>query len=771
MITACISFVAGAVLLQSQATLPVSAWVTLFPFLLIALRRLPWSRIPAAMALGFLWALAHAHLSMGNPFPEALQGRDVVIEGVVASLPNSSSGGFRFDFLVDSLSFEGKRYASPGRIRLSWYETDTSISAGERWRLGARLKAVHGFMNPGGFDYEGWLFRKGITVRGYVTRQGEKRLIEASDSIFDLQLLRQKIRNEIENSIANPTAAGLLKALIIGDRSGLTNEDWKLFKHTGTNHLIAISGLHIGIVSGLAFLLGIRIWKMIPRLPLLLPAPRAAAVASLLAGGLYAGLAGFSIPTQRALLMLGIFMGSHLLARTSRPSRSFALALLTVTLVDPTSVLSPGFWLSFLAVGIILICLSGKTGKAGILRNWGSMQWLIALGMAPTLLIWQLQFPLVAPVVNFLAIPLFSFVIIPVSLAGTALMMISPSWGVPVLGVAAWILENSMEILTLAANMNLFARVSPGISPLIWPFIGIGSLLLLAPAGVPGRWLGLILLLPLVYHHTPPSPQKGEVWIHMLDVGQGLALVVRTHKHTLVYDTGPRYSPTFDTGSVVLIPFLEDQGIKQIDTVVLSNGDDDHQGGFLSLASRFSIPKLFSGEPDRGVKQGAEQCLAGTEWFWDGVLFRILHPDDASKWSGNNASCVLSIQSPGGSILIPGDIEAAAEKRLIQHGREQLATDLLVVPHHGSKTSSGIKFANAANPRFALVSAGYLNRYRFPRKEVVRRWEAQGASVVTTAEHGAISFFLRPEEGIHGPIFHRLQRGRYWNHRIWKQGD
>ena len=205
----------------------------------------------------------------------------MLFRSVVASLPNSSSGGIRFDFLVDSLSFEGKHYASPGRIQLSWYEADTSISAGERWRLGARLRAVHGFMNPGGFDYEGWLFRKGITVRGYVTRQGEKRLIEASDSIFDLLLLRQKIRDEIENSIANPTAAGLLKALIIGDRSGLTNEDWKLFKHTGTNHLIAISGLHIGIVSGLAFLLGIRIWKTIPRLPLLIPAPRAAAVASL----------------------------------------------------------------------------------------------------------------------------------------------------------------------------------------------------------------------------------------------------------------------------------------------------------------------------------------------------------------------------------------------------------------------------------------------------------------------------------------------------------
>jgi competence protein ComEC len=317
------------------------------------------------VGLGFLWALAHAHLSLEPPFPETLQGRDVVIEGKVASLPVSGGGGVRFDFIVDSLRVEGKRHASPGRVRLSWYETDTPISAGDHWRLGVRLKAVHGYMNPGGFDYEGWLFRKGIRVRGYVTRHGEKRRIDASGPMFDLQMLRQRIRNEIDISITNTTASGLLKALVIGDRSGLTDEDWELFRYTGTNHLIAISGLHIGIISGLAFLLGIRIWKVIPRLPLLVPAPRAAAVASILAGGLYAGLAGFSIPTQRALLMLVIFMGSHLLARTSRPSRSFALALLSVTLVEPTSVLSPGFWLSFLAVGIILICLSGKTGKAG----------------------------------------------------------------------------------------------------------------------------------------------------------------------------------------------------------------------------------------------------------------------------------------------------------------------------------------------------------------------------------------------------------------------
>jgi len=263
LITASLSFVAGVVLLQFQTTLPVWNWVILSPFLLITLWRLPWSRIPAAVGLGFLWALAHAHLSLGDPFPEALQGRDVVIEGMVASLPVSSDRGVRFDFRIDSLRFEGKRYASPGRVRLSWYEADTSIGAGEHWRLVARLKPVHGFMNPGGFDYEGWLYRKGIAVRGYVSRHGEKRRIKTSDSLLDLQLLRQRIRNEIENAVTNTTAAGLLKALVIGDRSGLTNEDWELFQHTGTNHLIAISGLHIGIVSGLAFLLGIRIWKLI----------------------------------------------------------------------------------------------------------------------------------------------------------------------------------------------------------------------------------------------------------------------------------------------------------------------------------------------------------------------------------------------------------------------------------------------------------------------------------------------------------------------------
>ncbi|MCP3868244.1 MAG: DNA internalization-related competence protein ComEC/Rec2 [Gammaproteobacteria bacterium] len=764
MIPSTLLFVAGVVLLQFQAQLPSWPWVLSIPLLLVCLWRLPRVTPLAAFALGFLWALADAHWSTGAPFPESMEGRDVQIEGVIDSLPERRSDGLRFYFEVDSLRFNDKSYPSPGRIQLSWYQTEQSLAPGDRWRLVTRLKAVHGFMNPAGFDYEGWLYRKGISIRGYVRRDSTNHRIDGPSPMFGLQNLRQTIGMGIDVSVEDSRAAGLLRAVVIGDRSGLSKEHWELFRLTGTNHLIAISGLHIGIVSGLVFYLGIRIWRFIPLVPLYIPAPKAAAVAALLAGSFYAGLAGFSIPTQRALLMLGVFMGSYLLSRASRPSRSFALAMLFIVILEPTAVLSPGFWLSFLAVFIILLGVTGRVRQAGTLLLWGRMQWLIALGMAPALLVWQFQFPLVAPLVNLLAVPLFSFIVIPLCLTATIVSLFSLSLGEPLLRLGGWLLSAGMDMLEWVAQANLVLEATPGLSPWLWVFIGAGSLMLLAPAGIPGRWLGLLMLLPLALH-SPVKPGKEEVWLDLLDVGQGLAMVIRTSGHTLVYDTGPRYSSSFDTGSAVLIPFLHAQGIKKIDKVVLSNGDEDHKGGFTSLSRRFPIGQVLSGEPGRIEGSSADLCLAGKQWIWEGARFQILHPDDRSSWVGNDASCVLSVESAGGRILIAGDIEKSAERRLVSKYKDYLDTDLLLVPHHGSRTSSTKALVAAANPGFALVAAGYLNRYRFPKAEIVSRWEAQGARVMTTAEYGSISFRLSPGKGIEGPYAYRETHGRYWSHK------
>jgi competence protein ComEC len=623
------------------------------------------------------------------------------------------------------------------------------------------LKQPRGFANPGGFDYEGWLFQRGIMASGYVRKSDQNLLLGEAGGLISIQRWRQQIRDSINAISAEPRGAALLNGLVVGDRSGINQQQWQLFARTGTSHLIAISGLHIGIVFGLMFFIVRRLWSLSQNLPLLIPSQQAAALIGLIAAIVYAAMAGFAIPTQRALIMLLVFVLGYLLRKPPKPSRALAIALLLVVILDPLAVLSAGFWLSFSAVAAIFFGFTGRVGKIGWLRQWGRVQWMIALGLAPVLLAMSFQVSLLAPLINMVVVPLFSVVIVPLSLLTVLLLFIFKPLGAQMVELMSWILAGGMDLLGFLGSITFMVWTTPQLPWWVWPFAIIGVLMLLSPKGIPARWLGILFLSPILVIR-PTAPEQGAVNITVLDVGQGLAVAIRTQHHTLLYDLGPKFSASFNTGSAVVMPYLRSLGIDRVDLLMLSNGDADHAGGLTGVLGQIDIASVLSGEPNR-LEIPAGLCKAGDSWRWDGVSFKILHPEPESRWSGNNSSCVLQIEAAGRSLLIPGDIGKEVEKRMIEEHGGELNSDLVIIPHHGSKSSSSIGFARAVSPKYALVSTGYRNRYGFPHPAVVERWRSVGAKIMDTAKSGAIELEIAPDGTISALINHRQGRLRYWH--------
>ena len=765
MIKPTVAFVTGVVLLQYQPALPhVLLLSLLLPLAVVVwrFRSTPLILLPATLVLGFLWAAVLAHLSLNPKLAKELEGTDLLVSGVIHSLPEVTARRTRFQFEIDRLVQSGEPFASPGRVLLSWYQDAPDLSVGERWQLLVRLKRPHGMSNPGGSDYERVLYLKGIRATGYVRAGNENGRLEESGRGYLFDRLREKIGKEVDLAIGSSQALGIVRALVIGDRTLISRADWETFRKTGTNHLIAISGLHIGIISGLFLYLGSWLWRRSARLCTLIPAPQVGAVSALIAGISYAGLAGFAIPCVRALVMLAVVLGAVLFHRAIQPSRSLCSALLLVVLFDPVAVVSPGFWLSFGAVAAIMMGITGRISlQRQVVLNLFKIQWAVTLGLAPILLILGFDVPLISPLVNLIVVPLFSLLLVPLSLISVVALFLWQPLGTVMLTVAAWLLGQVQIMLSVMANYS--GHVSVTGDPPVWMLLGalLTVLLLLLPAGIPGRWLGLFPVFSLLLFR-PPHPSFGEVWMTMLDVGQGLAIVLETSGHVLLYDAGPRFPSGFDTGEAVVIPYLRSRGVTHIDRIIISNGDMDHRGGLSAVMKTISIGDLLSGEPERIVSGKPFQCKAGMTWQWDGVVFEILHPNVPGQWQGNNASCVLSVTTKGGNLLLTGDIEAEAEAALMARNREKLQALVVSVPHHGSASSSGTDFIAATGARYGLISAGYRNRYRFPREEVQARWQAGQTVLLNTADTGGISLQLQADGGIKGPISYRHTAQRYW---------
>ncbi len=781
-----IAFLIGILYCQQQAVLPALSWVPLLFLglvsllavaLVLRLRRPPPLReqrvshvLRVAFALtlwcaaGLLWAILRADMVLSRALPVALEGQNLTVTGVVADLVQSRKYGLRFLFDVEQMRHKGYLVASPGRVRLSLYRRRGPLQqrpeVGQRWQFVVRLKRPRGYQNPGGVDYEGWLFQHRIRATGYVRHIREAHYLGEADGRYSLQRLRGWIKHTLESTLPASPERAVILALAIGDRDAVDSTHWAVLMRTGTNHLLAISGLHIGLVAALAFWLGSGLWSRSATALLWLPAPKVGALAALLAGTLYAGLAGFSLPTQRALIMLGVGVAALWWQRRSTTSHTLLLALLAVLVYDPLAVMAPGLWLSFAAVALIIYGMEGRVVRLRGWRAWLQVQGWVGLGLLPLLLGLFQRASLIAPLANLFAVPFVGLVIVPLTLVGTVLMMPWPWAGHGILVGATWLIGLLWWLLGAMAAFPLAQWV--GAAPGGWALglAVIGILVVLLPRGLPARWVGAVLLLPLLLP-LADRPPVGEVRFTLLDVGQGLAAVVETRHHVLVYDTGPRFSTNFDTGRTVIAPYLTRRGYHAIDTLIVSHGDNDHRGGARSLLALLPAQQVLSSVPRKLAWAGAVPCRRGQHWRWDGVIFRVLHPV-ALHARGNNDSCVLAVQAGTARLLLSGDIEAAAEARLLRHGTDPLAADLLVVPHHGSRTSSTTAFVRAVAPDYALFATGYRNRYHFPYPGVVARYVAIHARVLDTARTGALVFRLGPK-GLSTPRRTRVFQRRYWH--------
>jgi len=760
---AALAMLLGVAAFQRLSAVPHPLWLlALMPLPVLAWRcRILWPAVIAAAGFAWVWAQAAAVLS--EQLPAAAEGQDLMAEGTIASLPNRENDRAQFEFKVTRLSQGDTPLPGPGRILLNWYYPPAELRAGDTWRLQVRLKRPHGLRNPGTFDYEAWLFGHRLRATGYVRDGSANRLLASRWQQQPVNRLRQDLAEGIAGALAQRDFAGIIEALAIGERPGISAAQWQVWTATGTSHLVAISGLHVGMVAGMAFFLMRALWTRLPSLALRWPAPKAGAVAGILAAVAYAALAGFSVPTQRTVIMIATVMGGLLLSRNIRSAHSLALALILVLLWDPFAVLEAGFWLSFAAVAIIFYGMRGRSAPQGLWWKWGRVHVLIAVGLAPLLLILFQRVSIVSPLANLIAIPWITFVVVPLSLLGSLLVVPMPSVGSFLLVLADGAMGWLWPFLERLAHSELAQWLQP--APPAWSYLPalLGTIWLLAPAGMPGRWLGGVLLAPMVLV-IPPRPSSGEAWFTLLDVGQGLAAVVQTADHALVFDTGPAGGERFDAGNAVIVPFLREAGIGRIDTLIVSHGDMDHRGGAPSVLAQSEVKRLLSSVPDKIPWDygRVEACEAGQTWQWDGVRFEMLYPFHDQEYRGNDASCVLRVLPLKGSVLLPGDIEKRSEAALLHEGSARLAADILVAPHHGSNTSSTAAFLQAVQPRYALFAAGYRNRYDFPRPAVVERYAAQGAALLDSAHNGAITFRLGADAPS-APDTFRQQARRYWN--------
>ena len=721
------------------------------------------------LCCGFLWTLFHAQLLMQRELPPHYQGRSLLAHGVICSLPETRSGLLRFNLCLDELH-DGRQAlpTHPGKVRLSWYRTNKTVRPGEHWQLTIRLKRPHGLMNPGGFDYEAWLFQNRLRATGYVVN-GKDNLKLAGASRFNADALRLLIKEKIHATLPQAGLVGFIPALVTGDRSGLDDAHWKTLTATGANHLIAISGLHVGLVAGFAYALALRLWSLTLAARLRVAAPRVASLAAMAAALCYALLAGFALPTQRALVMVVVCFGMRLRNRALFSGDTLGTALLAVLLFDPFAPMAASFWLSFGAVAVILYGTCGRVsaGQAPW-RQWGRVQYAVTLGLVPALAFYYQQIPVFSLFANLLAVPWVGFVVVPLALVGCASLFAHDT-------VARWLLELTLwSLQVLWWVLEAFTVWDAQLLPVTQPGLTIlalscaGALILLLPAGITARWLGAIWLLPLFFTHST-APPAGQVDVTVLDVGQGLAIVARTQRHALLFDSGPAYPSGFDTGEAVVLPFLRSAGITALDRIVLSHGDMDHRGGIEAVIRDVAVADVISSAPEKVPHDAARRCHKGQSWEWDGVYFQLLHPSAKTDLTGNDGSCVLRISATGGDLLLTGDIEKEAERRLLQRARQdyetgqgvKLRADVLLAPHHGSGTSSSAAFVGAVAPRFVIFSAGYRNRFNMPNRDIIRRYREHGARLLGTAESGAIQVNTRAG-GVEVASYREKNR-RFWH--------
>ena len=747
----------GVMSLQLYAEIPSTFFLVLISFIAVAVFRfLP---LASAFMIGFIWVSIFAIHIQHNQLDESLEGTPLLLAGEVVGLPIQQQYATSFLFKVDRTALPTELVTLPSMLKLNWYGRSNKIRAGEQWQLLVKLKRPHGTSNPHGFDYEKWLFQQHISATGYVKKSADNTRLNVA-SFTNMSAWRESFRNHLDNLLSDSDYLPIVKALVIGDKSDIKPAQWDVFRKTGTSHLIAISGLHIGLVGALVF--GLVRWLLLGIGRFSHWAVPVAVISSVLVACFYAALAGFAIPTQRALIMLCVVMGGVYWQRHMTPFHAVSVALFFVLLIDPISTFSPGFWLSFAAVIIILYGTSKGDDAQSFIRQLIKVQWFVSIGLLPFVVYFFQHVSIVSPIANIIVVPLVSFVVVPLLIIGLLIGLVSNPAEVFVFSLLDKVFDLFWWYLDVLATLPFAQWLMPNTT--LWAcglaFVGIALLLL---AGRSRRkWLALILLIPMMLPlHQESLPDK-VFKLTLLDVGQGLSVVIRTAQHVLVFDTGAKYSDKSDYASTVVLPYLRGEGVKKIDTLVISHADNDHAGGTKTLMNQMPVNEVFTSVPKKFVGIDVEQCVEGKQWEWDGVKFEFIHPSQYGIFKGNNASCVLRIESIYGSVLLPGDIEKNAEQSLIRYSQGKLKSDVLIAPHHGSLTSSTEGFIAAVSPQHVLFPVGYKNRFNFPKQGVVERYNAKNINHYDSATDGALSIVF-DDSGELSVVSYRDISKNYWN--------
>ena len=760
MIHACLYLLAGVYALQlsSFATgsdLIATALVAFFIALFFrAWRGVSWSLLGVG-----LFAVSAAG-TLADRLAPGYAGDSIVARVRIADFPVYKDPSLSFV----AVPLDDQRLSE--RIRLSWFEPPDTIAFGDVWELELRLRRPRGNLNPGSFDYEAWLFRAGIGATGYVVA-GRRNVRLHAGMLGPIERVRQRVVTRLTQLPLDSGNVAVLAAISVGARHLLGRDQWERYARTGTSHLMAISGLHISLAAGGAYILSSIVTGLILRRG---NYHATATATALCVAAVYGGMSGLALPAQRATVMIALLAAAVVRRRQPRPITILAASCVLLTVLSPTATMAPGFKLSFAAV-LILIWLARRMARirqrswharlSGAVCQLGAVQVLLLLGLMPLTAGIFGRVSLVAPAINLIAVPVFSFVTVPFTLGGIVLDGPLEPVGDRLLLIASWSVGAVESLIEIAADWpgaaSDVAELQRGgrlclLMPLLWAAL---------PPGWPGRGLAWLGLLALVVHE-PRRPAPGCLEIEVLDVGQGLSIVLRDAEHVLLYDTGPAFRGGRSMAEAVVLPHLASRGIDRIDTLIISHADLDHAGGVRPLLQGMETGTILAGEALPGLSSTYQLCRTDAEWVSGGIRFRIVHPVEGSAVEGNDASCVLLAETGGYRLLVSGDIERVAEDSLVARDALPRVT-VAIVPHHGSLTSSSEAFVDVLRPELAIVSAGYRNRWGFPKDDVVERWRAAGARVLGTAESGAISARICAATGLQAIGRHRPDHRRIWH--------
>jgi competence protein ComEC len=823
-----VGFALGVWCLQQQAALPGwIGWAVLCAGFCGACWCRRWRCVAfpvAAFAFGFGYSALRAEIRLQAQLPIAYETRNIGVAGFVRGLPSIGVDGARFLFQVESNDARLRDF--PRVVRLSWLNIDDApppaLQAGQRWSLTVRLKRPHGNANFGARDAEAALLARDIRATGYVTAASSARRLarDAFGITLAIDRWRAHLRDRIERVLGDAPHRGIAVALAVGAQDGVSDDDWSLMRATGTSHLVAISGLHIGFVAGLAALLTGFVWRRarwrgVP-LPLYVSAPKVSAAGAAVFAACYAGLAGFNVPAQRALWMLCFAAIALVSGRRIASSLVLAWALALVLVADPWAVTAAGFWLSFCAVAAILYAMAAYGRRASKWRDWrdaggephadpvpydstvrvrepvpksvdrlraifhrkarrlhghlassGRVQYAVTISLAPLTAYWFSQIPLIGPLANAIAIPWVSLLVTPTVLAAILLPAPLDAFAYRAAHGLLVIMCDGLAWLCGPA-WTLWRLPQPGAFALAAAAVGVAWAL--APRGWPLRFAAPLTWLPLVLP-APNAPAPGAFRLSALDIGQGSSIVVETARHALLFDAGPGPESTH-AGERIVVPYLFASGTVTLDSLVISHSDSDHAGGAPAVLQATDVRQLLASLPARDAlwhtasERHAQslRCAAGQHWTWDGVEFSMLWPDLGPLAVKPNAtSCVLKVTSAAGrSALLTADIEADVERTLLRRDGQALKADVLLVPHHGSKTSSTEPFLDSVGPLVAVFQVGYRNRFHHPHPTVFQRYQLRAIELSRSDDDGAARIEVSSSITLER---YRQTHARYWMNR------